>query len=297
MTPADTGLFSLLSRHRPSGRIPSLPETERAKMPKRGWKPPMSNFEVKQAVTLKPFQRWHKSPLAYDSNYGYTMNYYQPMIDYLDAKDSGRKPPLPHLPSTEERAFPDYRANNPVHTYSRSDLQSFAADVHASDRLKTAARSSSGTKVLRSFALHKSHSTSSVSKEARQVPPEPKITPFAICKAQSSHNLRDEMQHYCLSVEHKLLEKSLDKITRENEKNERWAIKHGVSSDDMDLARSEVRMKERLTEPLTQVKDDLRVFHKRANKYLNEKRYATRSANDARRAHLLGSLSLSRRRV
>lgn len=59
----------------------------------------------------------------------------------------------------------------------------------------------------------------------------------------------------------------------------------------MDLARSEVRMKERLTEPLTQVKDDLRVFHKRANKYLNEKRYATRSANDARRAHLLGSLA------
>jgi hypothetical protein len=234
----------------------------------------MSNFEVKEAVTLKPFQRWHKTPLAYDSNYGYTMNYYQPMIDYLDAKDSGRKPPLPHLPSMEERGFSDYRANNPVHTYSRRDLQSFAADVHASDQLKTAARSSTNTKVLRSFALHKSHSSSAVSKEARQVHSEPKIQPFAICKAHSSTNLRDEMQHYCLNVEHKLLEKSLDKITKENERNERWAIKHGVSSDDMDLARSEVRLRERLHPPLEQVKDDLKVFHKRANKYLNEKRYA-----------------------
>jgi len=230
----------------------------------------MSNFELKQATTLKPFQRWHKTPTAYDSNFGYTMNYYQPMIDYLDAKERGRKPPLPHLPLTEERALPDYRASNPLHSYSDRDLQTFAADVHASDRLKSAARATSAS--CRTISIKKSQSTSSVSKEARAVHQEEKIQPFAICKAHSSTNLRDEMQHYCLNVEHKLLEKSLDKLSRENERNERWALKHGVSCEDMALAQTELRVRDRVNQPLSQIKDDLRVFHKRANHYLQDKR-------------------------
>ncbi|XP_055623810.1 paramyosin, short form isoform X2 [Toxorhynchites rutilus septentrionalis] len=48
---------------------------------------------------LIPTQIW-------DANYGHAMHYYQPMIDYLDAKRCGRTPErIPYLPYTEERGL------------------------------------------------------------------------------------------------------------------------------------------------------------------------------------------------
>lgn len=48
---------------------------------------------------LIPTQIW-------DANYVHAMHYYQPMIDYLDAKRRGRTPErIPYLPYTEERGL------------------------------------------------------------------------------------------------------------------------------------------------------------------------------------------------
>jgi len=56
----------------------------------------------------------------YDYTYGYSMNYYQPMIDYLDRRDSSNDEnhQLPHLPWTNERYIKEYDPKNPLKLYS-----------------------------------------------------------------------------------------------------------------------------------------------------------------------------------
>lgn len=63
----------------------------------------------------------------YDYTYGYSMNYYQPMIDYLDrkavTKESQRSMlQLPHLPWTNERYIKKYDPKNPVKLYSKKEI-------------------------------------------------------------------------------------------------------------------------------------------------------------------------------
>ncbi|XP_055532337.1 paramyosin, short form isoform X2 [Wyeomyia smithii] len=49
----------------------------------------------------------------WDANYGHAMHYYQPMIDYLDAKQRGRTPErIPYLPYTEERGLERFHASH-----------------------------------------------------------------------------------------------------------------------------------------------------------------------------------------
>lgn len=60
---------------------------------------------------------------TYEDNYGYSMNYYQPMIDYLDAKQTGgRQLDLPHLPWSNERGLKKYRPSNSVPRYTSSEV-------------------------------------------------------------------------------------------------------------------------------------------------------------------------------
>nr|CAD7454271.1 unnamed protein product [Timema tahoe] len=50
---------------------------------------------------------WQKPPTRlYEDNYGFGINFYQPMIDYLDAKEEKRTPKeYPHLPWSNERGL------------------------------------------------------------------------------------------------------------------------------------------------------------------------------------------------
>ncbi|XP_055911766.1 paramyosin, short form isoform X2 [Eupeodes corollae] len=60
---------------------------------------------------------------TYEDNYGFSMNYYQPMIDYLDAKQTGgRQLDLPHLPWSNERGLKKYRPSNSVQRYTSSEV-------------------------------------------------------------------------------------------------------------------------------------------------------------------------------
>lgn len=64
---------------------------------------------------LIPTQIW-------DANYGHAMHYYQPMIDYLDAKRRGRTPErIPYLPYTEERGLSRFHRNDFVFRPYSSD--------------------------------------------------------------------------------------------------------------------------------------------------------------------------------
>ncbi|CRL03169.1 CLUMA_CG016572, isoform A [Clunio marinus] len=68
----------------------------------------------------------HPHSKIYDYTYGYNMNYYQPMIDYLDKRDSASKKErenlqLPHLPWTNERYIKEFDPKNPIKLYNREN--------------------------------------------------------------------------------------------------------------------------------------------------------------------------------
>lgn len=66
---------------------------------------------------------------VYSDNYGYTINFYQPMIDYLDAKQQGTEAQYPHLPWTNERGLKKYRPCNTVSTYTINEIDKFSGQV------------------------------------------------------------------------------------------------------------------------------------------------------------------------
>ncbi|XP_034103573.1 paramyosin, short form isoform X2 [Drosophila albomicans] len=73
------------------------------------------------ALQQRP-SRFRHATTTYDDNYGYTMNFYQPMLDYLDAKAKGLKVPQPHLPWSSERGLKQYRSSNAVRQYNADEI-------------------------------------------------------------------------------------------------------------------------------------------------------------------------------
>ncbi|CAH2208772.1 jg22997 [Pararge aegeria aegeria] len=91
-------------------------------------------------VKVPELNKWTKPPTAiYENNYGYGINYYQPMIDYITAKKMGAEVKPPHLPWNNERGLEKYRFDKPVKTYSENDLLKLSKEVaeKARDDLNT----------------------------------------------------------------------------------------------------------------------------------------------------------------
>lgn len=56
------------------------------------------------------------------------MNYYQPMIDYLDKRDAGEKDQkLPHLPWNNERYIQEYYPGNKIESYDSKKVDVMAS--------------------------------------------------------------------------------------------------------------------------------------------------------------------------
>lgn len=72
----------------------------------------------------------------YEDNYGYTINFYQPMIDYLDAKQQGANPQCPHLPWSNERGLKKYSPYKAVPSYTSADISKYSKEAydHAKQR-------------------------------------------------------------------------------------------------------------------------------------------------------------------
>ena len=82
--------------------------------------------------------KWRHGPLhIYEKNYGYGINYYQPMIDYIDRKENNirAKSAYPQLPWSDGRAFWEHKTVRP---YSRQDLvrHAFNAEAKAKEHLE-----------------------------------------------------------------------------------------------------------------------------------------------------------------
>jgi hypothetical protein len=66
----------------------------------------------------------------YNDNYNYSMQYYQPMIDYLNKKRDGKKPEqLPYLPLTAERGMSRFSTREyTVQKYTPEDITVLASE-------------------------------------------------------------------------------------------------------------------------------------------------------------------------
>ncbi|XP_017096044.2 paramyosin, short form isoform X2 [Drosophila bipectinata] len=74
------------------------------------------------ALALKQRPSRVRHATTYEDNYGYTMNFYQPMLDYLDAKAKGLEVKQPHLPWVSERGLKQYRPSNTVRKYNADEI-------------------------------------------------------------------------------------------------------------------------------------------------------------------------------
>ena len=86
-------------------------------------------------VKVPNYNKWNKPPTAiYEDNYGYGINFYQPMIDYISARDQGVSAEPPHLPWNNERGLDKYRFDKPIRTYSEEDVKRLSHE--AADQAK-----------------------------------------------------------------------------------------------------------------------------------------------------------------
>ena len=90
------------------------------------------------ATQLPILSKWrHYRPSnIYDKNYGFGINYYQPMIDYIDRKENGESDaPKPELPWSDARGVWE---NSHVIPYTKDELAYHAlnAEMKAKDHLE-----------------------------------------------------------------------------------------------------------------------------------------------------------------
>ncbi|XP_052128333.1 paramyosin, short form [Frankliniella occidentalis] len=95
----------------------------------------------RQRELSMPIPRWQKPATKYyDNNYSFGMNFYQPMIDWLDDRDRGLRPrPPPHLPWLNERGLKKYDPSQQgIKTYSagRAEQLAVEAQLRAQESLR-----------------------------------------------------------------------------------------------------------------------------------------------------------------
>lgn len=103
--------------------------------------------------------------LIYEDNYGYGMNFYQPMIDYIDSKERGSTSKrYPHLPWSNERALQEYSPKRRVRCYSAEDLTRISRQTEA--RMQSKLRDFKATTKSK-FQLEASVSAATITKKVR----------------------------------------------------------------------------------------------------------------------------------
>lgn len=119
-------------------------------------------------ASISSKKKWNPHTTKYEYNYGIGMNFYQPMVDYIDKKRRPGRHELPHLPWTEELGLDQYDPRR-VKSYSEDDFDQIVRETEASAQRKLRDFKSTSKS---SFVLSKSVSAASVTqtlkKEARR---------------------------------------------------------------------------------------------------------------------------------
>lgn len=234
----------------------------------------------------------------YKYNYGVGMNYYQPMIDYIDEKDRGRKVVIPHFPWTNERGLSQYDPRKPVQSYSAEDLTKIS--------LRTEARARAHLKNFKattesSFQLNASASAASLTRKLNTEKKKKQKILKEISKAKS-RAMGDDIDYdpnedrdvaYQLKAAQKYLRgKSAKSIETQLLSQSRRNIAEGIDFDVKQLQgrqvvsarsvtlqhaqvmsdRMQKQLEESFVQPLDALSAELRCFDKRTSKYCYETR-------------------------
>ncbi|KAJ8969315.1 hypothetical protein NQ317_011435 [Molorchus minor] len=107
--------------------------------------------------------KWQPTTTKYNYNYGVGINFYQPMVDFIEAKDQGRKTNFPHLPWTNELGLDQYDPLK-IKSYSHEDLSRISRKTEASIKAKLRDFKSTASS---SFVLSKSVSAASITQKTK----------------------------------------------------------------------------------------------------------------------------------
>ncbi|XP_066590158.1 paramyosin, short form-like [Prorops nasuta] len=261
--------------------------------------------------SLMPLEeKWHHVPThVYNQNYGYGMNYYQPMLDYVERRDGRSRP---ELPWNDGRLLWEDR---PFRTYSRADLARRAIDAedqardHLS-RFKIAKRSD--------FSREKTAQASHVTKEvfpyksedlrwrvplstriellrprtrASRLSPEEmaEIELQSLRDVQAMNEVQDALEHgrnlrgkSARAIEFHLRAEAMKNLTKSQELADiRKFQRESVQSFYEDRNHSRLMLdrtrnlldEDKLTEPLGHLNKELRGYEQKSSKYFLDKRY------------------------
>lgn len=225
------------------------------------------------------------------------MNYYQSMVDYIDAKDRGLKANHPHLPWTDERGLSQYDPRNPIRSYSAEDLTKIAHRTEA--RAKANLRDFKST-TKSSFQLSKSVSAANITQKvktdrknkqilkqiakvkSRLMADEIDYDPDADKKAEYALKgiqkyLRGKsaksIETQLLSESRKNIAQSLDYQSESLQKAQVSSLRHVALHSQVMSDRMQKQLEETFVEPLESLSAELRGFDKKSTHYFYEKRW------------------------
>lgn len=118
------------------------------------------------------------------------MNFYQPMVDFIDKKRVGGNPELPHLPWTEELGLDQFSPRT-VKSYSEDNFDSILRETEASAQRKLKDFKSTAKS---SFVLTKSVSAASVRQTVKRDTRRRKVLVKQIDKLRS--NINEGLENY-----------------------------------------------------------------------------------------------------
>merc|ERR1711962_371306 len=130
---------------------------------------------------------WKKPPLkVYQDNFGFAVNSYQPMIDYINKKDCGENPEKDvHLPLLEERCMREYQSKRPVHGYSNSDIDFF---IDKGEKIRTNIRQNDACGV--SNVINRTHTNWSMTRKWVQLVKNSSVSDY---RKRRGVNLRENL--------------------------------------------------------------------------------------------------------
>lgn len=242
--------------------------------------------------------KWRPATATYDYNYGVGINFYQPMVDFIEEKDSCRKRGLPHLPWTDELGLDQYDPMK-IKTYSQDDLTRVSRKTEASakERLRDFKSCASST-----FVLSKSVSAASITEKVKTETKKKKAIIKEIKKLKSKmyDDLRDynpdkdkEIERQLMASQKYLRGKSAKGIEAQLLSESRKTIAEGIDQDKfmqstklqtssssrgfhqhvkiMDK-RMQVELEDSYMEPLSNLSAELKCFDRRSTHYYIDKR-------------------------
>lgn len=245
--------------------------------------------------------KWRPTTATYDYNYGVGINFYQPMVDFIEEKDRGRTRGMPHLPWSDELGLDQYDPMK-IKSYSQDDLSRISRKTEASakERLRDFKSCASS-----SFVLSKSVSAASITEKVKTETRKKKTLIRDIKKLKTKmyddlsdyHVNRDkdkEIERQLKASQKFLRGKSAKSIETQLLSESRKAISEGLDHDSKVMQsiqlqkskssssvhrhtkiigkRMQVQLEDSFVQPLSNLSAELKLFDRRSTHYFIDQR-------------------------